>query len=70
MHRWLVPHVVAPLYEHVSGRRPWTTLRRLQELQWRAPAELEARTVHGLRGLLAMPGRGSPTTGTSSAGRA
>jgi phenylacetate-CoA ligase len=52
MHRWLLPHVVAPVYERATGRRPWTTLRRLRELQWRTPDELEARAVDSLRGLL------------------
>jgi phenylacetate-CoA ligase len=53
MHRWLLPHVVTPAYERITGRRPWTTLRRLRELQWRPPEELEARAVESLRGLLA-----------------
>jgi phenylacetate-CoA ligase len=53
MHRWLLPHVVAPAYERVTGDRPWTTLRRLQELQWRAPGELDARALERLRRLLA-----------------
>jgi phenylacetate-CoA ligase len=53
MHRWLLPNVVAPVYEQVTGHRPWTTLGRLRELQWRSPAELEARAVASLRRLLA-----------------
>jgi phenylacetate-CoA ligase len=53
MHRWLLPHAVAPVYERLSGRRPWTTLAHLRELQWRAPGELEARAVESLRRLLA-----------------
>jgi phenylacetate-CoA ligase len=53
VHGWLQPHVVAPVYEGLTGRRPWTTLRRLQALQWRTPAELEARAAHTLRVLLA-----------------
>ncbi len=53
MHRWLLPHVVAPVYERVTGRRPWSMLGRLRELQWRTPGELEARAVESLRGLLA-----------------
>ena len=52
MHRWLVPHVVLPLYERLSGRRPWTEARRLRELQWRSPEELEARALVRLRRVL------------------
>ena len=50
---WLVPRVIFPLYERLSGRRFWTELRRLRELQWRSPEELEARALRKLRPLLA-----------------
>jgi phenylacetate-CoA ligase len=50
---WLVPRVVFPLYERLSGRRFWTELRRLRELQWRSPEELETRALRQLRLLVA-----------------
>ena len=53
MYRRLAPRIFVPLYERLSGRRPWTELRRLRELQWRAPEELEARALAKLRPLLA-----------------
>ena len=52
MHQWLVPHVVFPLYERLTSRRPWTEALRLQEIQWRPREELEARTLLRLRGVL------------------
>jgi len=45
MHQWLVPRVVLPLYERLTGRRPWTEALRLRELQWRPREELERRTL-------------------------
>jgi len=53
VHRRLAPRVVPSLYERLTGRRPWTELRRLRELQWRTPEELEARAFEKLRPLLA-----------------
>ncbi len=53
MYHWLVPSVVFPLYERLSGRRFWTEALRLRELQWRTPEELEARALQKLRPLLA-----------------
>ena len=50
---WLAPRVLFPLYERLSGRWPWTELRRLRTLQWRSPEELEARALWKLRPLLA-----------------
>jgi phenylacetate-CoA ligase len=52
MYRWLVPHVVFPLFERVTGRRVWSEVLRLRELQWRTGAELEARAVARLQPLL------------------
>ena len=52
IHRWLVPHVVLPLYERSTGRRPWSEALRLRELQWRPREELEARALLRLRGVL------------------
>src|SRR5262249_59691086 len=52
MHRWLVPGVVQPVFERLSGRRPWSEARRLRELQWRSADELEARALDRLRPLL------------------
>jgi phenylacetate-CoA ligase len=52
LYTWLVPHVLFPLYERWSGRRPWTELQRLRDLQWRSPAELETRALGKLRPLL------------------
>ena len=51
MRSWLASQIVFPLYERLSGRRPWTELRRLRVLQWRSPEELEARAVAKLRPL-------------------
>jgi phenylacetate-CoA ligase len=53
LYSWLVPHVVFPSYERLSGRRWWTEMLRLRELQWRPARELEARAVQKLRPLLA-----------------
>ena len=39
MYRWLVPRVVFPLSEHLGGRRMWTEVCRLRELQWRPQGE-------------------------------
>jgi phenylacetate-CoA ligase len=49
----LAGRAAAPLYELVTGRRPWTEYRRRRELQWRAPDELEALALARLRPLLA-----------------
>ena len=53
LYAWLVPRVVLPAYERLTGRRLWTEVRRLRELQWRSPAELEAHAIDRLRPLLA-----------------
>jgi phenylacetate-CoA ligase len=52
MYRWLVPRIVWPLSERLVGRRMWTEMCRLRELQWRPTAELEARALDRLRALL------------------
>ena len=52
MHRWLVPNVIVPAYERLTGRRVWTEMRLLQSLQWRSAAELEARMFAKLGPLL------------------
>jgi phenylacetate-CoA ligase len=52
MKDWLrarIPYV----YERLTGRRPWSELDRLRELQWQPAAELEARAVQKLRALVA-----------------
>ena len=53
LHTTLTPWIFVPLYERLSGQRPWTELRRLQALQWRSPEELEARALGRLHRLLA-----------------
>ncbi len=53
MYNWLVPRVIFPLYDRLSGRRLWTQVLRLRELQWRPPDELEDRALQKLRTLLA-----------------
>jgi phenylacetate-CoA ligase len=52
MYRWLVPRIIWPLSERLAGRRMWTEVCRLRELQWRPPDELEARALERLRALL------------------
>ena len=52
MYRWLVPRIIWPLSERLVGRRMWTEMCRLRELQWRPTAELEARALDRLRALL------------------
>ncbi|MBI4572025.1 MAG: phenylacetate--CoA ligase family protein [candidate division NC10 bacterium] len=52
LYRWLVPRLIFPLYDALSGRRLWTEVRRLREAQWQAPADLEARAARKLRHLL------------------
>jgi phenylacetate-coenzyme A ligase PaaK-like adenylate-forming protein len=59
LHRWLVPRVVAPLAERL-GRPVWRTERRLRELQWRSPEELEERALSRLRALLEHAARHVP----------
>jgi len=53
MYASLVPRVIFPLYEGLSGRRFWTEFLRLRALQWQTPEELEARALRNLRPLLA-----------------
>jgi phenylacetate-CoA ligase len=53
MYRWLVPHIIWPLSERLAGRRMWTEVCRLRELQWRPTVELEARALERFRALLA-----------------
>lgn len=59
LYRWLVPRVVAPLAERL-GLPVWTTERRLTELQWRSPEELEQRALSRLRPLLEHAARQVP----------
>jgi phenylacetate-CoA ligase len=59
LYRWLVPRVVAPLGERL-GRPVWTMARRLAELQWRSPEELEAHAASLLQALLAHATRQVP----------
>ena len=49
----LRPRLALQAYERLAGRRPWTELLRLRELQWRSPEELEARSLRKLGPLLA-----------------
>ena len=53
MRQWLVPNVVLPLYERLSGSRSWAEMRRLQDLQWRSSESLAVRSLERLRPLLA-----------------
>ncbi len=48
----LASRIAIPVYERLSGRRPWTELRRLRDLQWHTPDELEALALQSLRPLL------------------
>jgi phenylacetate-CoA ligase len=57
---WLVPRLVLPLSERLGGRRMWTEVCRLRELQWRSQAEIEARAVEKLRQLLSHAGTHVP----------
>jgi phenylacetate-CoA ligase len=59
LYRWLVPRVVAPLAERLH-LPVWTTERRLGELQWRSPEELEGRALSRLRPLLEHAARHVP----------
>src|SRR5262245_59025510 len=52
----LITRLIVPLYERVTGRRPWSEATQLGELQWRAPAELEMRAMSRLQPLLAHAG--------------
>ena len=60
MHSWLVPRVVFPAYERLTGRRLWTTVQELRRLQWRSPDELAARAAGRLRALLVHAHRHVP----------
>ena len=57
---WLVPRLVFPLSERLAGRRMWTEVCRLRDLQWRSQEELEARAVAKLRQLLIHAGTQVP----------
>jgi phenylacetate-CoA ligase len=60
MHSRIVPLLIFPAYERLSGRRFWTEACRLRELQWRSPAELESRAAGRLQGILAHAGAHVP----------
>ena len=49
-----------PVYERISGRRPWTELGRLRALQWRPAAELEGRAMARVRSLMTHAGAHVP----------
>ena len=54
MYSRLVPQLVFPAYERLTGRRFWTEVEQLRSRQWTPPAELEARVAVGrLQALLA-----------------
>ena len=40
MHSWLVPRVVFPVYERLTGGDCGRRVQELRELQWRSPDEL------------------------------
>jgi len=52
MYSRLVPRLLFPACERLTGRRFWTEVERLRSRQWATPAELEARVVGRLRPLL------------------
>src|SRR5438874_639316 len=52
MRRQWTARLAFPIYERLSGRRPWTEYLRLRELQWQAPEALEARAFQKLQALL------------------
>jgi phenylacetate-CoA ligase len=52
MYHWLVPRVVFPLAERLSGHRSWSEACRLRDVQWRGRDELEALALGRLRALL------------------
>jgi len=60
VYSWLVPRLVFPVYERLTGRRLWTTVQELRELQWRSPGELAARAAGRLRALLVHAQRHVP----------
>jgi phenylacetate-CoA ligase len=49
---WVRTRAVPALYQRMTGRRPWSELASLRELQWRPPAELEARALRRVRALV------------------
>jgi phenylacetate-CoA ligase len=51
--------VAIPVWETVTGLRPWTEARRLTELQWRSRDELTARSLAAVREIL-VHARGVP----------
>jgi phenylacetate-CoA ligase len=67
LYNWLVPRVVTPLAERL-GFPVWTTRRRLAELQWCAPEELEMRALDRLHPLLEHAARFVPHYRTLFAG--
>jgi phenylacetate-CoA ligase len=52
VYRWVVPYLVFPLAERLGGRRMWTQVRCVRELQWRPREEIDARALERLRSLL------------------
>jgi len=53
VYRWLVPHVVLPLADRLSGRRVGREIRRLRALQWESREQHSERAISQLRHLLA-----------------
>jgi phenylacetate-CoA ligase len=49
---WLVPNLVYPLYERISGQRFWSERQRLARLQWLSADELQARSAVRLQRLV------------------
>lgn len=52
MHKGIVKHVIFPLHEILFGRKTFSYLRELEELQWASVQELEELRFRKLRDLL------------------
>ena len=52
VHKWVVPYVVFPLYDRISGQYSWRMTRELLRLQWLSGAELKARALDKLKGIV------------------
>jgi phenylacetate-CoA ligase len=60
MRSWLVPRVVLPLHDRLTGRRLWATVQDLHQRQWASPETTEVRALARVRALLAHAGAHVP----------
>ena len=60
LYRQIVPGIILPFYDRLSGRRFWDELQNLRRLQWRSSGDLEERAAGRMKSLLVHAGRHVP----------